>query len=191
MTNQRVIGTATSVEVQLTPAVKVAASVLAADRVRDVAILWIDPKAIASVRPVPLACGDAARTPVAGGAGDRHHRRSACGNSKGMTSGRVTQVDAQSITADFLLPRGSAGARSSPLAAAWLGSPRSRTRAIRAAAGTIADRPHRRGVRGHRVGGEEDEGLPHHRAEPNCPWSRCGRFPWTRSRTRPSAAPAA
>src|SRR2546428_1216422 len=55
-TNQRVIGTATSVEVQLTPAVKVAASVLAADPARDVAVLWIDPNVIASVRPVPLGC---------------------------------------------------------------------------------------------------------------------------------------
>ena len=55
-TNQRVIGTATSVEVQLSPVVKVAASVLAADPVRDVAVLWIDPKVAASVRPVPLGC---------------------------------------------------------------------------------------------------------------------------------------
>src|SRR6266511_3964319 len=38
-TNQRVIGTATSVEVQLTTALKVAASVLMADPVRDVAVL--------------------------------------------------------------------------------------------------------------------------------------------------------
>ena len=55
-TNQWVIGTATSVEVQLTPAVKVGASVLAADSARDVAILRIDPNVIASVRPVPLPC---------------------------------------------------------------------------------------------------------------------------------------
>ena len=94
MTNQRVIGTATSVEVQLTPTVKVAASVLAADRVRDVAVLWIDPKVLASVRPVPLACGDAAKTPVAGGdeivtIGVPLRQR------KGMTSGRVTRVDAE------------------------------------------------------------------------------------------------
>jgi S1-C subfamily serine protease len=108
VTNQRAIGTATSVEVQLTPTVKVAASVLASDRARDVAVLWIDPKALGSVRPVPLACGDAAKTPVTGGdeivtIGVPLRQR------KGMTSGRVTHVDAQSITADFNLPRGSAG----------------------------------------------------------------------------------
>ena len=65
-TNQRVIGTATSVEVQLSPDVKVAASVLAADPVRDVAVLWIDPRVVASLRPVPLGCAQAAKPPVVG-----------------------------------------------------------------------------------------------------------------------------
>jgi len=55
-TNQKAVGTATSVEVQLTPAVKVAARVLAADAGRDVAVLWVDPQAIASTKPVPLGC---------------------------------------------------------------------------------------------------------------------------------------
>jgi Trypsin-like peptidase domain len=55
-TNQKAIGAATSVEVQLTSSVKVAAGVLAADSTRDVAVLWIDPRAIASVKPIPLGC---------------------------------------------------------------------------------------------------------------------------------------
>jgi S1-C subfamily serine protease len=107
-TNQRVIGNATSVEVQVTPAVKVAASVLAADPARDVAVLWIDPKVIASVRPVPLACTQAERPPLAAGQEIftigvplRQH--------KGMTSGIVSRVDADSFAADFILPSGSAG----------------------------------------------------------------------------------
>ena len=66
-TNQRVIGTATSVEVQLSPDVKVAAIVVAADPVRDVAVLRIDPGVAANVRPVPLACEQAAKPAVAGG----------------------------------------------------------------------------------------------------------------------------
>lgn len=108
VTNQRVVGTATSVEVQLTPTVKVAASVLAADRERDVAVLWVDPEAITSVKPVPLPCNDAAKTTVAGGdevvtVGVPLRQR------KGLTSGRITHVDAHSLTADFILPRGSAG----------------------------------------------------------------------------------
>ena len=76
-TNQRVIGTATSVEVQLTPAVKVAASVLAADPVRDVAVLWIDPK-VARIGAAGAARMRAAGEAAARGrAGDLHHRRAA------------------------------------------------------------------------------------------------------------------
>jgi hypothetical protein len=55
-TNQRAVGPATSAEVQLSPSVKVAARVLAADSTRDVAIVWIEPSVIASVKPVPLGC---------------------------------------------------------------------------------------------------------------------------------------
>jgi len=60
-TNQKAIGTATSVEVQVTSTVKVAGRVLAADSTRDVAVLWIDPQVIASVKPVPLGCGGGVR----------------------------------------------------------------------------------------------------------------------------------
>ena len=49
-TNQQVIGTATAVEVQLTPEIKVMARVLVADSMRDVAVLWIDPTLTASIR---------------------------------------------------------------------------------------------------------------------------------------------
>jgi S1-C subfamily serine protease len=59
-TNQKAIGTATSVEVQLTATVKVPARVLASDAARDVAVLWIDPQVIASVTPIPLGCGQEA-----------------------------------------------------------------------------------------------------------------------------------
>lgn len=67
VTNQRVIGNATAVEVQLTPSVTVAARVLAADRARDVAVLWIDPATTASVRPIPLNCADSSTRPIADG----------------------------------------------------------------------------------------------------------------------------
>jgi hypothetical protein len=55
-TNQRAVGSSTSAEVQLTPSMKVAARVLAADAAKDVAIAWIDPSVIASIKPVPLGC---------------------------------------------------------------------------------------------------------------------------------------
>ena len=64
VTDQRSIGGASAVEVQLTPSVKVGARVLAADRARDVAVLWIDPTTAAAVRPVPLNCADGAKPPV-------------------------------------------------------------------------------------------------------------------------------
>jgi len=107
-TSQRVIGSATSLEVQLSPAVKVAAKVLEADAERDVAILWIDPAAVGAVRPVPLGCAQAAKPPVAGGqavfAIDMPFRA-----QKGMASGTVSRVEPRSISADLRLSQGSAG----------------------------------------------------------------------------------
>ena len=58
VTNERGIGSATAVEVQLTPEVKVAARILATDSKRDVAVLWIDPATAAVLRPVPPGCAD-------------------------------------------------------------------------------------------------------------------------------------
>ncbi len=107
-TNQRVIGTATSVEVQLSPDVKVAASVLAADPVRDVAVLWIDPSVAASLRPVPLGCAQAAKPPVVDGQ-ELFTIGAPLHEEKGMTSGTVSRVEPHAIVSDFRLRFGSAG----------------------------------------------------------------------------------
>jgi S1-C subfamily serine protease len=107
-TNQRVVGTATSVEVQLSPAVKVAASVLAADPVRDVAVLWIDPKVAASLRPVPLGCAQAAKPPVVEGQ-ELFTIGAPLREQKGMSSGTVRGVEPHAIASDFILADGSAG----------------------------------------------------------------------------------
>jgi hypothetical protein len=107
-TNQRVIGTATSVEVQLTPAVKVAATVLAADAAHDVAVLWIDPKVIASVSPVPLSCDQPAKPPVVDGQ-ELFTIGVPLRQQKGMTSGTVSHVDSHGIQSDLNLASGSAG----------------------------------------------------------------------------------
>ena len=108
LTSQRAIGAATTAEVQFTPTLKVAATVLAADADRDVAVLWIDSKAAAAVQPVPLACAtvDASRLAtgvelVALGAPFRQR--------KGMTSGTVTSVEAGSVLTDIMLGSGGAG----------------------------------------------------------------------------------
>src|SRR6266850_6344775 len=107
-TNQRVIGTSTSVEVQITPAVKVVASVLVADPVRDVAVLWIDPKAVASVRPVPLGCAQAAKPSVADGQ-ELFTIGAPLRGQKGMTSAIVSRVEPHAIVSNLRLALGSAG----------------------------------------------------------------------------------
>ena len=107
-TNQRIVGTATTVEVQVGPKAKVAATVLAADTTRDVAVLWIDPAPIASARPVPLSCEGPATAPIASGAdvfalGVRYPHQ------KNMTTGSVDRVDGDRVASDLLLARGSTG----------------------------------------------------------------------------------
>jgi S1-C subfamily serine protease len=107
-TNQRVVGTATTVEVQITADVKVAGTVLASDPARDAAILWIDPKALGSVRPVPLGCGQGPNKPVIDG-----QKLFTIGiplrDEKGITSGVVDKVEAHAILSDFGLGSGSEG----------------------------------------------------------------------------------
>jgi S1-C subfamily serine protease len=107
-TNQRVIGTATSAEVQLTPAVKVAAKVLAADSVRDVAILWIDPKIAASMRPLPLGCAGAEKPALVNGQ-EIFTIGAPVRRQKSMSSGTASRVAASAIVSDLILPPGSLG----------------------------------------------------------------------------------
>ena len=109
MTNQRIIGGVSSVEVQLTPSVKVAARVLTADRERDVAVLWIDPAVLASVRPVPLDCAAGSKPqPLADG-----QKVVALGApfraQKDLSIGEVIHVEPQTSVADFRLAPGSIG----------------------------------------------------------------------------------
>ena len=107
VTNQRGIGAATSAEVQLTRERKVAARVLAADAERDVAVLRIDPTAVAGVRPVPLACPSAGKPPDEGA--DIFTIGEPLRGEKDMTSGVVRGVKPKEIATDFVLPSGSAG----------------------------------------------------------------------------------
>ena len=107
VTNQRVLGTATSAEVQITPAIKLAARVLVADPVRDVAVLWIDPKAAASVPLMPPGCTQTV-TPIADGqevvALEAPLRR-----GKGTASGRIRGIEGRVVVADLVLEAGGTG----------------------------------------------------------------------------------
>jgi hypothetical protein len=92
----------------LSAGVKVTGSILVADPVRDVAILWIDPKGLASIRPVPLACATAPKPPLADGQdvftiGPRVRAQ------KGLASGSVSLVGPGLVVSDFAFAAGSTG----------------------------------------------------------------------------------
>jgi S1-C subfamily serine protease len=107
-TNQRLVGTATSVEVQVSPTVKVAARVLASDPDKNVAILWIDPAAVASSRPMRLGYARAGE-PLA------EKQRifsidSPASDEKSLVSGTVTRILTHTILADIRVDDESLGA---------------------------------------------------------------------------------
>jgi S1-C subfamily serine protease len=107
-TNQRLVGRATSVEVQLSPTEKVAARVLAVDAGKDVAILWIDPAVMASARPMKLGYAQGEKPPIADK--DRVFAiNTPIHDQKGMTSGRVSAVKAHSILSDIEIDDDSLG----------------------------------------------------------------------------------
>ena len=62
-TNQRLVGAATSVEVQLSPSVKVAGTVIASDAMRGIALIRIHPSIAALAKTLPLEC-DATAEPL-------------------------------------------------------------------------------------------------------------------------------
>jgi serine protease Do len=107
LTNQRIIGTAASVEVQLTLARKVSARVLAADRTRNVAVLWVDPSMVSSLKPVKLAPE---------GKADVAEDQSVFAidafaiEQKTLASGRVSRVDPHTIASDLRIDDNSSGA---------------------------------------------------------------------------------
>jgi S1-C subfamily serine protease len=108
VTSQRAIGAATRVDVQITPAIKVAARVLASDEVRDVAVLWIASAEVASARPLPLDCGEAAKSTIVNGQEVLSIGAPLRGD-KVMESGRVNRVTTRTMAADFDFAFGGAG----------------------------------------------------------------------------------
>jgi hypothetical protein len=106
VTGQRSVGTAATVEVQLTPSVKVAANVLVADAAQGVAVLRFNP-ATAAIRPLPLGCGEPPR-PVRTGQ-EVVAIEAPLRQQKGTTSGRVTSVLPRTLQADLGLAAGGAG----------------------------------------------------------------------------------
>jgi serine protease Do len=106
-TSQKVVGDATSIEVQLSRTVKVAGTVIEADRQRDIAVIRIDPTVMASIRPVPLGCASSA-PPIARGQ-EIFTLAAPLRQEKGWTPGTVSRVDARGIASDLTLATGGVG----------------------------------------------------------------------------------
>ena len=159
-TNQRVIGTATSVEVQLTPdrqgggarprGGSGAGCRRPLDRSEGVA---------ASVRPVPLGCARKRRSRPSSDGQELFTIGAPLREQKGMTSGTVSRVEPHAIVSDFRLASGSAGGPVFTAGGGVVGitsivdGPSDRDEGR-----DFPSRPHRRCVRRRRVCGEEDEG---------------------------------
>jgi len=107
VTSQRVVGTATSAEAQFTPDIKVKATVLASDPTRDVAILWVNPSVVASLRPLPLECSQT-RPSVANGQ-ELYTLGAQMTGQKRLTLGGVTGVGPRLLLSDLTVVRASAG----------------------------------------------------------------------------------
>ena len=108
VTNQRAIGTATDVEVQLTGTVKVAGRVLATNTDRDVALVRVNAKSVESLRPISMGCGQPARRPMTKGQ-EIYTISAPLRQNKGMTPGVVLSVGARLVESDFRLAIGGAG----------------------------------------------------------------------------------
>jgi len=107
-TNQRLVGKAADVEVQVSPSKKVAARVLASDADRDVAILWADPSALASAKPMKLGYAPDGQATVK--EKDKLFAIEApLDDRKSLASAIVSKVNAHTLVTNVTLDERSAG----------------------------------------------------------------------------------
>ena len=109
LTNQRIVRTATTVEVQLTLTKKVAARVLVANATRNIAVLWVDPSIAAALKPARLGYAQDA-TPSVGEGQEVFAIDAAAIDQKSLASGNVTRVDTHTIATDLRVDENSSGA---------------------------------------------------------------------------------
>ena len=118
VTNQKIIGDATLVEVQISRSVKVAGTVVEADRQRDIAVVRIDPAAMASIKPVPLECPSSSPSIARGQ--EIYAIAAPLRQEKSWTLGAVSRNDTNAIASDLTLAGGGAGGPAFPLqASSW------------------------------------------------------------------------
>ena len=108
VTNQKVVGDATSVEVQLSRSIKVAGTVVEADRQRDVAVIRINPAVMASIAPVPLKCSSS-NPPPASREQEIFALAAPLGRNKGWTPGFMSRTNARVFPVDLSLGTGGTG----------------------------------------------------------------------------------
>ncbi|HZR25115.1 MAG TPA: serine protease [Vicinamibacterales bacterium] len=107
-TSARVVGTARSLDVQVTPTIKVAGAVVVADSARAVAVLRIDPAAVASMPPVPFACAPAQQPTVVSGQ-KLFTIDAPLFQPRSTASATAARVAAHDVDSDFSLSPGSVG----------------------------------------------------------------------------------
>ena len=109
VTNQRLVGTDTAVEVQFSATKKVAGRVVASDPNKTLAIVWIDPQAAASAKAMTLGYGHGDAAAVS-----EHDKvysiEGSAADTKSLISGTVDRVTAHTISSDVPLGRDSNGA---------------------------------------------------------------------------------
>ena len=108
VTDGRAVGTAASVEVQLAPAVKVAARVLLS-RPRDVAIVQVDPSVLATHPALEMVCPPA-RVPALDDRQAIAAIMAPHAGGKELVRGEVTTLQPRRVETDMRLPFGGSGA---------------------------------------------------------------------------------
>ena len=107
-TDRHVVGPATSVEVQLSPALKVLARVVSSDGSRDVAILQVDPRVVAERAPLPLPCPPSAAPSLDDGQ-EIVTLAAPLRTQADVVRGEVTALHPRAIETDLRLSFGGAG----------------------------------------------------------------------------------
>ncbi len=107
-TDGRAVGTATVVEVQLAPTVKVPARVLLSERSRDVAIVRVDPSLVATRPALALACPPSRAPSLDDGQAIASITVPHAGE-KELVHGEVTALQPRRVETDVRLPFGGSG----------------------------------------------------------------------------------
>jgi S1-C subfamily serine protease len=107
-TDRNGVGDASSVEVQLSPVMKVPARVLVADSAQDVAIVWIDASVLGQALPLTLACPPAPIPSLQDG-GELVAMAASLHGTGNPVEGEITGFHPRGIETDMRLAFGEAG----------------------------------------------------------------------------------